>query len=99
MFNSALLNYYRNGADSIGWHADAEPSLGINPVIASLSFGAGRTFSFKHKTQPTLRTNVVLTKGSCLLMKGETQHHWLHQLPKVKTAAAGRINITFRSIR
>jgi alkylated DNA repair dioxygenase AlkB len=97
-FNSALLNYYRSGADSVGWHADAEAALGINPVIASLSFGSQRVFEFKHKTQALLKKKVVLQPGSCLLMKAETQHCWLHRLPKTGRPVGGRINISFRTI-
>ena len=97
-FNTALLNYYRSGTDSVGWHADAEPALGINPVIASLSFGSERAFAFKHKTQSLLRKKLLLPPGSCLLMKGETQHYWLHQLPKTSRHIGARVNITFRKI-
>lgn len=97
-FNSALLNYYRGGTDSVGWHADAETALGINPVIASLSFGSERVFEFKHKTQPLLKKKLLLPHGSCLLMKGETQHYWLHRLPKTGRPVGGRVNISFRKI-
>ena len=96
-FNSALLNYYRNGKDSMGWHADDEPELGKNPVIASVSLGAERKFQFKHKTIPKSLINITLSPGSLLIMQGATQHHWLHQVPKVKDAGE-RINITFRRI-
>jgi alkylated DNA repair dioxygenase AlkB len=97
-FNSALLNFYRNGNDSNGWHRDNEKSLGINPTIASVSFGATRTFQLKHATESTLKTKIELTHGSLLLMKGTTQHHWLHCVPKQPKIEAGRINITFRFI-
>jgi alkylated DNA repair dioxygenase AlkB len=97
IFNSALLNYYRSGNDSMGWHADNEPELGKNPVIASLTFGASRKFQFKHRTIPNSIQNVILHHGSLLIMSGTTQHHWLHQLPKVKESGE-RINITFRMI-
>lgn len=96
-FNSALLNYYRNGNDSMGWHADDEPELGKNPVIASLNLGAARKFQVKHKTQKNTLRNIMLEGGSLLMMQGEMQHHWLHQVPKVKEAGE-RINITFRNI-
>jgi alkylated DNA repair dioxygenase AlkB len=96
-FNSALLNYYRNGQDSMGWHADDEPELSKNPVIASISLGAERKFQFKHKTVPKSLINISLSPGSLLMMQGATQHHWLHQVPKVKDARE-RINITFRWI-
>lgn len=96
-FNSALLNYYRNGQDSMGWHSDDEPELGKNPVIASVSLGAERKFQFKHKDMPKLLININLSSGSLLLMQGTTQHNWLHQVPKIKTSGE-RINITFRWI-
>ena len=98
-FNSVLLNRYRDGRDSVSWHADDEPELGPNPVIASVTFGAARAFQFKHKTLPETRQSVTLTDGSLLLMAGATQHHWLHQIPKVKAALGERINLTFRLIR
>ena len=97
-FNSVLLNYYRGERDSVSWHSDDEPELGINPVIASVSFGATRKFQFKHKTNPDLRTAVDLTPGSLLLMAGATQHHWKHQIPKTTTPVGARINLTFRVI-
>ena len=96
-FNSALLNYYRTGTDSMGWHADNEPELGKNPIIASLTFGISRKFQFKHRTIPNSIQNIILEHGSLLIMAGATQHHWLHQVPKVK-AEGERINITFRQI-
>jgi alkylated DNA repair dioxygenase AlkB len=96
-FNSALLNYYRQGSDSMGWHADNETELGPNPVIASLTFGASRKFQFKHRTVPKSTQNIVLNHGSLLIMQGSTQHHWLHQVPK-STSSGVRINITFRNI-
>ncbi len=96
-FNSALLNYYRTGTDSMGWHADNERELGQNPIIASLTFGISRKFQFKHRTVPNSTQNIVLEHGSLLIMAGATQHHWLHQIPKIKTSGE-RINITFRAI-
>jgi alkylated DNA repair dioxygenase AlkB len=72
-FNSALLNYYRSGNDSMGWHADNEPELGQNPVIASISLGAARKFQFKHKTIPKTTINLDLPPGSLLMMQGSTQ--------------------------
>jgi alkylated DNA repair dioxygenase AlkB len=94
-FNGVLVNLYRNGRDSVSWHADDEPSLGIDPVIASLSLGATRRFHLRHKRED-IRIGVDLTHGSCLLMSGPTQHHWLHQLPKSRRVEAPRINLTFR---
>ena len=95
-FNSVLLNFYRNGQDSVSWHSDDEPELGTNPVIASVSFGAARNFQFKHKSSPEWRAKVELTHGSLLLMQGATQHFWKHQIPKSATIQDPRINLTFR---
>ncbi len=99
VFNSVLLNFYRNGQDSMGWHSDDEPELGANPVIASVSFGATRTFQFKHKHNSELRQSIDLTPGSLLLMGGTTQHFWKHQIPKTKKTLGPRINLTFRAIK
>lgn len=98
-FNCCLLNLYRDGTDSNGWHADDEKQLGKNPIIASLSFGAERVFHLKHKTKPTLKKRLLLQHGSLLVMKDSTQHHWLHQLPKTQKKIKSRINLTFRLIR
>ncbi len=98
-FSSCLLNLYRDGQDSNGWHADDEKELGENPVIASLSLGADRLFHLKHKNIKTLKHKLTLQNGSLLLMKGETQHHWLHQIPKTKKLIDKRINLTFRLIK
>ena len=93
-----LLNLYRDESDSMGWHSDDEPELGPNPVIASVSFGAERTFQFKHKDHADLRQSITLTSGSLLLMRGETQHYWKHRIPKSKQTYGPRINLTFRVI-
>ncbi|HAN77024.1 MAG TPA: alpha-ketoglutarate-dependent dioxygenase AlkB [Bacteroidales bacterium] len=99
-FNSVLLNLYRNGQDSINWHTDAEKELGQNPIIASVSFGATRKFQLKHKYDKTLETvNIELLSGSLLIMKGETQHFWVHQVPKTNKVIGERINLTFRTIK
>ncbi|MCC6896624.1 MAG: alpha-ketoglutarate-dependent dioxygenase AlkB [Anaerolineae bacterium] len=98
-FNSVLLNLYRDGQDSVGWHSDDEPELGTNPVIASISLGAARTFQFKHKQNADLKQSVELTHGSLLLMRGTTQHYWKHQIPKTKKPLSARINLTFRVIQ
>jgi alkylated DNA repair dioxygenase AlkB len=82
----------------VGWHADNEPGLGRNPVIASLSLGATRRFQLKHR-QSGQRVAIDLTHGSCLIMGGATQHHWLHQVPKTARPVGPRINLTFRSMR
>ncbi len=97
-FNGALLNFYRNGNDSMSWHSDDEKELGKNPVIASVSFGETRKFRLRHKTNKNLKTEVLLTNGSLLLMQGETQHFWQHEIPKTKRQIGERINLTFRYI-
>ena len=95
-FNSCLLNLYHDGSEGMGWHSDDEKTLGCNPVIASVSFGAERPFRFKHRVTKEV-IPLILENGSLLVMKGETQHHWLHALPKTRKANAPRINLTFRS--
>lgn len=94
-FNCVLVNLYRNGQDSNGWHADNEPELGKNPVIASLSLGATRRFDLRHNLTNE-KLSFDLTNGSLLLMKGEMQHFWKHQIAKTKKVNEGRINLTFR---
>jgi len=96
-FNSVLLNLYRDGRDSVSWHADNEPGLGRDPVIASLSLGAVRRFQLRHRRLHE-RLTLDLPHGSCLIMAGATQHHWLHQLPKTKAPVGPRINLTFRKM-
>ena len=98
-FNSVLLNYYRNGQDSMGWHQDNEKELGKNPVIASINLGATRKFSFKHCIDKNAKLSIPLVGGSLLLMKGTVQHHWKHQLPKTALSIGERINLTFRLIK
>jgi alkylated DNA repair dioxygenase AlkB len=96
-FNSCLLNLYHNGMEGMAWHSDDEKSLAPGSAIASLSLGAERKFSFKHKkTQHS--TSVLLQNGSLLLMQGSTQTHWLHSLPKTTKISEPRINLTFRII-
>ena len=95
-YNSALCNLYRHERDSVAWHADDEAELGANPAIASLSFGGDRIFQFKPKSGVTLPFNINLQAGNLLLMKGETQHHWLHQIPKTNKPTGERICLTFR---
>jgi alkylated DNA repair dioxygenase AlkB len=97
-FTSALLNLYRNGNDSMGWHRDNEKELGDQPVIGSVSFGATRTFQFRdYKTKKDLKS-IELSHGSFLTMRGETNHYWEHSVPKTKLVLKERINITFRMI-
>ncbi|MEY2938688.1 MAG: hypothetical protein RL062_1277 [Bacteroidota bacterium] len=98
-FNCVLLNYYRNGSDKMGWHSDDEKELGPNPIIASVSFGATRRFDFKQKSNPLNKFSIQLESGSLLLMQGDTQQHWLHQLPAQKRISDPRINLTFRYIQ
>lgn len=97
-FNSVLLNRYRNGQDSMGWHADDEPELGPKPCIASLSLGCVRPIHFRHKTNKSLKTKLCLEHGSLLLMQDQTQAYWQHQIPKSKRIENERINLTFRFI-
>lgn len=95
-FNSCLLNLYHDGNEGMAWHSDDEKSLGINPAIASLSFGAERKFSFKHKTTgQTISLN--LQNGSLLVMQDTIQTHWLHSLPKTTKINTPRVNLTFRT--
>jgi alkylated DNA repair dioxygenase AlkB len=98
-FNSVLLNLYRTGKDSVGWHRDNEKEFGTNPIIASVSFGETRPFQLKHKFKKQIdRITIPLTHGSLLIMKGSTQHFWEHQIPKTAKPISPRINLTFRII-
>jgi alkylated DNA repair dioxygenase AlkB len=97
-FNSVLLNRYRDGRDSISWHTDAERELGQNPIIASVNFGAERVFQLRHMNTKE-RINIDLQHGSLLIMKGELQHYWQHQIPKSKRVLNERVNLTFRVIK
>jgi len=96
-FNSVLINYYRDGKDSMGWHADNEPELGENPMIASLSLGSARDFVLKHNQRSDLKKVFSLNSGSLLLMGKGIQKNWKHALPK-RAHAGPRINLTFRRI-
>lgn len=96
-FNCVLANFYRSGADSMGWHSDDEAELGTNPLIASLSFGATRRFCLRHKTLPE-KTELVLSSGSLLVMAGDTQENYQHALPKMAGVGMPRVNLTFRQI-
>ncbi len=98
-FTTCLLNLYRTGQDSNGWHADDEKELGQNPIIASLTLGQERFFHLRHKNDKTLKHKILLENGSLLLMKGTTQHFWQHQIPKTARKIGERINLTFRIIR
>lgn len=98
-FNSVLLNLYRNGEDSMGWHSDDEPELGRAPFIASVSLGAPRRFLLRSRTQPPRRHECLLGDGSLLLMEPPLQSGWQHALPKAKRVTGPRLNLTWRLIR
>lgn len=97
-YNAALFNLYRDGRDSMGWHSDDEAELGPRPSIASLSFGAPRRFRLRHRRDPALRLDIDLEPGSLLLMAGDTQRNYRHDLPKTARAVGPRLNATFRHI-
>jgi alkylated DNA repair dioxygenase AlkB len=98
IFNSCLLNLYHNGNEGMAWHSDDEKTLETDSLIASISFGAERKFMLKHKqTKETL--SIMLENGSLLVMKGSTQTHWQHSLPKSKKITQQRVNLTFRIMR
>ena len=97
-FTTVLLNLYRDGKDSNGWHADDEKELGKNPVIASVSLGSTRYFHLKHLKQKERRFKFLLDHGSLLMMGGPMQHFWQHQIAKTKQQIGPRINLTFRKI-
>jgi alkylated DNA repair dioxygenase AlkB len=96
-FNSVLINLYRDGQDSNGWHADDEPELGEAPVIASLSLGATRDFDLRLKQDHTTKARLALQHGSLLIMRGSTQQYWQHQIPK-RSQVGARVNLTFRTV-
>jgi alkylated DNA repair dioxygenase AlkB len=96
-YNSCLLNLYHDGNEGMAWHSDSEKMLQKNGAIASFTFGAERKFAFKHKVTKD-NTSLILEHGSLLVMKDETQTHWLHRLPPTTTIKRPRINLTFRTI-
>lgn len=96
-FNSCLANHYRDGADSVAWHADDEPELGAEPTIASLSLGAARRFQVRHRATGETWT-LELGQGDLLIMSGESQRDYLHAVPKTKRPTGPRINLTFRTV-
>lgn len=96
-FNSVLMNWYRDGEDHISWHTDAEPELGINPVIASVTFGEPRDFILR-KNDTLEKVTIPLKHGTVLIMKGEVQHFWRHSVPKRKRIKKARFNLTFRVV-
>lgn len=97
-FNSVLLNYYRDGNDSVAWHSDRESVLGKNPIIASVSFGQVRSFDIRNKTNHQEHYSVRLEHGSFLLMKGGLQEHWEHRIAKSAKPMKARVNLTFRVV-
>ena len=97
-FNTVLLNYYRDGSDSVAWHSDDEYELGIKPVIASVSLGQARRFDVRHKVDHQKKYSVNLENGSLLLMRGDLQHSWEHRIAKSTKILKERINLTFRII-
>ena len=97
-FNTALLNFYRNGNDSMGWHRDNEKVLGPQPVIASVSLGAIRKFQLRTYSGKKERLTLSPASGSLIVMNGESQHYWEHALPKSKSVLLPRLNITFRRV-
>jgi alkylated DNA repair dioxygenase AlkB len=96
-FNSVLVNWYRNGEDYVGWHADNEPELGEKPFIVSLTFGAERLFEFRHRKSLECG-QILLRSGTLLIMQPDFQHDWHHGVPIDKTVKEGRINLTFRKV-
>ena len=97
-FNSVLANRYRDGRDAMGWHSDNEPELGPTPVIASVSLGATRRFVLRHRGEPSRKVALELAHGSLLVMRGATQRHWQHALPRTAKGVGERVNLTFREI-
>jgi len=97
-FNAVLLNWYRDGLDAMGWHADNEPELGPHPTIASVSLGAERDFHLRSNDK-RWKLSIPLTHGSLLMMQGALQHHWQHALPKRRRVKDLRLNLTFRTVR
>ncbi|MGB4073131.1 alpha-ketoglutarate-dependent dioxygenase AlkB family protein [Pseudomonas sp.] len=97
--NGVLLNYYRDGQDSMGWHSDDEAELGANPLIASLNLGGTRRFDLRRKGQSRIEHSLELNHGSLLVMRGSTQHYWQHQVAKTRSPCAPRLNLTFRLIK
>lgn len=95
IYNACLLNLYDHGSQGMGWHSDDEKALDETANIASLSFGAERRFDFRHN-QSNEKASILLENGSLLIMAGETQSYWKHQLPKTKKISEPRINLTFR---
>ena len=98
VFNSVLLNWYRDGEDYLNWHADDEKELGLNPVIGSVNFGETRDFLLRRNLDPPQKIALPLKHGTLLIMRGELQHYWQHSVPKRKRVNGSRFNLTFRQI-
>ena len=98
VFNSVLLNWYRDGEDHLNWHADDEKELGKNPIIASVNFGEKRDFIIRKNDDHSKKISIPLNHGTLLIMSGELQHFWQHSVPKRKTVKSSRFNLTFRKI-
>jgi len=96
--NSVLANLYRDGSDSVAWHADDERELGPEPVVVSVSLGATRKFQLRSRTTPYVRHDIDLAHASVLVMRGQSQWNWMHQVPKTKARVGERINLTYRYI-
>jgi alkylated DNA repair dioxygenase AlkB len=97
-FHAVLINRYRDGSDSVDWHADDEPELGPRPLIVSVSLGASRRFQFRRRDDPTTRVDTWLHHGDVVVMSGDTQHRWLHRVPKERGVVAERLCLTFRHV-
>lgn len=97
-FSSVLVNHYRNGHDSVGWHSDDEPELGSEPFIASVSLGAERRFDLRLKSDHSKVVQCRLPHGSLIIMKNQTQRYWQHQIPKQRNVVEARVNLTYRMI-
>ncbi|MGY4535152.1 alkylated DNA repair dioxygenase AlkB [Pseudomonas sp. TE3786] len=98
-FNGLLINHYRDGQDSMGWHSDAEAVLGANPTVVSLNLGGTRRFDLRRVGSTRIEHSLELEHGSLLVMAGPTQHYWQHQVAKTRKPCAPRLNLTFRLIR
>lgn len=97
-FNSVLLNLYRDGRDSMGWHADDEPELGPEPVIASISLGSARRFMLRRSDDRSSKIEISPAHGSLIVLGGDVQHHWQHQVPRTRKTVGARVNLTFRKV-
>lgn len=98
IYNSVLLNFYRDGNDSMGWHSDDEKELGVNPAIASVSLGGERRFLIRERKDHKNKREITLKNGSLLIMKSGFQSRYQHSIPKTKKKVGERINLTFRKI-